>query len=98
MKKLLLSLTLCAFAFVPALQAGDAAKPCDQAKAACAESAKAACAETAKAACADTAKTAACADAAKATCETAKAAACCSSTKKVARVLHSPRGALLARR
>ena len=97
MKKIILSLTLCAFAVVPALQAGDAAKPCDQSKAACAESAKAACAETAKAACADTAK-AACADTAKTACADTAKATCCASTKKVAKVLHSPRGALMARR
>ena len=72
MKKIFLALALCAFAAVPALQAGESAKPCDQAKATCTE-------------------------AAKATCDTAKAA-CCSSEKKVVKVLHSPRGALLARR
>ena len=42
MKKLVVCLTLAAFAFIPALQAGDA-KTCDSAKSAC-------CAEKAKAA------------------------------------------------
>ena len=39
MNKLILSLTVAAFAFVPALQAGEG-KDCDKAKAACAEQAK----------------------------------------------------------
>lgn len=45
MKKLIVSLTLAAFAFIPALQAGDA-KTCDGAKSAC-------CADKAKTASSD---------------------------------------------
>lgn len=79
MKKLILSLTISAFALVPALQAGEAGT----------------CAKT----CADKA-------AAGATCaskDTASAATCtgaktCDSKSKSARVLHSPRGSLMARR
>jgi len=41
MKKLVVCLTLAAFAFIPALQAGDS-KTCDQTKSACCEKAKAA--------------------------------------------------------
>ena len=48
MKKIILSVTVAAFALVPALQADDA-KACNKDKAACADKAKAGCAE--KAAC-----------------------------------------------
>lgn len=82
MKKLLLSLTISAFALVPALQAGEAgtcAKTC----------ADKAAAATAGATCASKATASA------ATCTGVKA---CDSKSKSARVLHSPRGSLMARR
>lgn len=51
MKKIILSMTVAAFALVPALQAGEG-KACNKDKAACADKAKASCA--AKAACCPT--------------------------------------------
>lgn len=48
MKKIILSVTVAAFALMPALQAGEG-KACDKDKAACADKAKASCTE--KAAC-----------------------------------------------